>query len=90
MPKHLELGKKGEDFACEYLVEKEFKILERNFRRPWGELDIIAYSPEKILIFVEVKTMGDLGEHGLRPEDQMSQSKLKKFRKTREISKIFY
>ena len=52
-----DIGKYGEDKACEYLVKNGYKIIERNYRKPWGELDIIAKSPEGILVFVEVKTM---------------------------------
>lgn len=83
-----ELGKKGEDLACEYLVEKGFKILERNFRRPWGELDIVAKAPDKTLVFIEVKTISnnfgqDFG--GLSPENQMTQSKLRKFKRTASL-----
>lgn len=37
-----DLGKRGEDLACEYLVEKGFKILERNCVLFCGEIDIIA------------------------------------------------
>src|SRR6516164_6961378 len=50
------IGKKGEDFATEYLKEKGYKILERNYRKQYAEIDIIAISPDKILVFVEVKT----------------------------------
>ena len=57
MTQKAELGKLGEDLACRYLVDKGYKIIERNFRKPWGELDIIAKSPGKILVFVEVKTV---------------------------------
>ncbi len=56
-----QLGKLGEDLACGYLVDKGYKIIERNFRKPWGELDIIAKSPDKTLVFVEVKTMRKFG-----------------------------
>lgn len=57
MTEKSELGQKGEDLACVYLVEKGFKILERNYRRKWGEIDIVAVAPDKTLVFVEVKTM---------------------------------
>lgn len=55
------IGKKGEDIATEYLTKKGYKILERNFRKGYGEIDIICLSPStssrsKILVFVEVKT----------------------------------
>lgn len=73
-----ELGKFGEDLACEYLVKKGYKIIDRNFRKPWGELDIIAKAPDKTLVFIEVKTMTDSSGLGLSPEDQLTKTKLKK------------
>lgn len=57
MTQKTELGKFGEEKACRYLVDKGYKILERNFWKPWGELDIIAKSPDKTLVFIEVKTI---------------------------------
>jgi len=82
----LSLGKFGEDLACEYLVKKGYKIIERNFRRPWGELDIIAKAPDKTLVFVEVKTLrqssGQAPEKQLSPEDQLTRSKLQKLKRT--------
>jgi len=50
-----ELGKKGEDLAAEYLKEKGFRILERNFRSGKAEIDIIAKDKE-FLVVAEVKT----------------------------------
>lgn len=50
----------GEEKACEYLKKSGFKIIERNFRKGYGEIDIVAIDPtvasEKVLAFVEVKT----------------------------------
>jgi len=51
----LELGAWGEEQACRYLRRQGFRILERNYRTPVGEIDIIARS-RKLLLFVEVKT----------------------------------
>src|SRR3990167_11056303 len=48
-------GDIGEEFACKYLVENGYKILERNFRIRGGEIDIIALDG-KTLVYVEVKT----------------------------------
>ena len=48
-------GALGEDLACEYLKSKGYKIIERNFRKKYQEIDIIALH-NKILVFVEVKT----------------------------------
>lgn len=50
------VGKKGEDLATEFLKNKGYKILERNYRKKYAEIDIIAISPDKTLVFVEVKT----------------------------------
>ena len=51
----LALGKWGEEAAVDYLRGQGMKILERNFRTPLGEIDIIARCG-KSLLFVEVKT----------------------------------
>ena len=45
----------GEDAACVFLKNKGYKILERNFRKGYGEIDIIA-TYNDILVFIEVKT----------------------------------
>ena len=55
MAKHLETGKKGENFAVEFLKKKGYEILETNWRFRRSEVDIIA-KDKKILVFVEVKT----------------------------------
>lgn len=78
-----ELGKLGEKIACEYLVKNSFKIIEKNLTKPWGEIDIIAISPDKTLVFVEVKTV----KHGFRisAENQMTSSKIKKFKRAASL-----
>ena len=48
-------GDAGEDRCVKYLKKHGYKILCRNFRRPCGEIDIIAENRE-VLAFVEVKT----------------------------------
>ncbi len=48
------IGNKGEDLACEFLREKKLKIVERNFRTRFGEIDIIC-KDRKMIVFVEVK-----------------------------------
>lgn len=48
-------GALGEEQAARYLQAKGWRILERNFSSPYGELDIIAQDG-KTLVFAEVKT----------------------------------
>ena len=36
------IGQLGEDIACKFLMKHEFSILERNYTKKWGEIDIIA------------------------------------------------
>lgn len=49
------LGPWGEEEASRFLRKKGCKILERNYRAPGGEIDIVARD-KKLIIFVEVKT----------------------------------
>ena len=48
-------GNKAEEQAAQYLKEKGYKILARNFSCRVGEIDIISQDKQKILVFVEVK-----------------------------------
>ncbi len=50
-------GKVGEELTAKYLKKRNYKIIERNYRCPLGEIDIIALDG-KALVFVEVKTRG--------------------------------
>ncbi len=49
------IGKTAEDIAAEFLQEQGLEILQRNYRRRSGELDIVARS-EDVLVIVEVRT----------------------------------
>ena len=51
----IRVGRRGENLAFELLKKKGYKVLERNFKTPLGEIDIIARD-KKTLVFVEVKT----------------------------------
>lgn len=53
---NIAVGKKGEELACEYLIKKGYKILERNKRfSKFCEIDIIAQDKNTV-VFCEVKT----------------------------------
>ena len=58
--KTTEIGAVGEDLAAEYLKNKGFFIVERNFRTRHLEIDLICEN-ETHLLFVEVKTRTDTG-----------------------------
>lgn len=55
MGRHNELGRLGEEKAAEFLENKGYTILAKNFRFGRAEVDIIAANSEHVL-FVEVKT----------------------------------
>lgn len=48
-------GKKGEDIAAWHLQKLGYHILERNYRSPLGEIDIVARDGET-MVFIEVKS----------------------------------
>lgn len=58
MSEQKNIGNVGENAVCDYLKDKGFKILVRNYFVRGGEIDIIAEN-ERFLIFVEVKTRKD-------------------------------
>ena len=49
------LGRHGEKLAADHLVRRGYRIIDRNYRTRWGELDIVAYDGTT-LAFCEVKT----------------------------------
>jgi putative endonuclease len=51
----INLGKEGENLAAAYLERAGYEILERNYRCPFGEVDIVAREGGS-LVFVEVKS----------------------------------
>jgi putative endonuclease len=55
MAQHNELGKKGEQLAVDFLLQKGYAIVERNYRFQKAEVDIIA-KKEDTLAVIEVKT----------------------------------
>jgi putative endonuclease len=51
----IETGRRGEDLAVDYLKQRGYRIIERNYRCPFGEIDIVALHGE-VVVFIEVKT----------------------------------
>ncbi len=73
MSKSFELGKQGEEIASEYLINKGFKIIERNWRAGRYEIDIIAID-NNTLVFVEVKTRS--ADYLVEPELSLTKKQL--------------
>jgi putative endonuclease len=71
------LGRQGEEEAAAYLVKQGYKIVQRNFRCPWGEIDIIAQKGP-VLVFVEVRSR-KTNSFGL-PQESIKRNKQKKVR----------
>lgn len=55
MDRRKQTGQYGEDLAAALLSEKGYQVIERNWRRPTGELDLVAQDNDT-LVFVEVRT----------------------------------
>jgi putative endonuclease len=52
------LGKEGEKVAEQYLCQKGYRLVERNYRCAAGEVDLIVLD-RRVVVFVEVKTRTD-------------------------------
>lgn len=72
---NLQTGKIGEDIAQKYLKKQGYKILERNFKTKYAEIDLVARQKNE-LVFVEVRTKK--GEAFGTPEESLNQRKLRK------------
>lgn len=87
MNKNRKIGDLGEDIATIFLKKIGFRIITRNYLKPWGELDIVAEKWGGIR-FVEVKTVScEISDnhvsretylHTFRPEENVTREKLKR------------
>jgi len=90
MARHNEIGKIGENLAAKWLISKGFVIVEENYLRKWGEIDLVARETAGKIHFVEVKTVSyetkSLLEHAVshetwRPEDNVHRNKIDRFKR---------
>lgn len=75
--KRRDTGIRGEKLAADFLKKHGYLILETNYRRPEGEIDIVARQ-EDCLVFVEVRTKGSR-QFGT-PEESITPAKIAKLR----------
>lgn len=82
-----QLGKQGENLAVSYLTKHGYRILQRNFKVRYGEIDIIALY-DHTLIFVEVKTREDTSFGA--PEEAVTPRKLREVVRTAQFFKSLH
>ena len=80
MSRTSELGFVAEGYVAQYLESRGYKIIGHNYRKPWGEIDIIAQK-EGILVFVEVKA-SSVKVSGFEAELRADWEKMKKVVRT--------
>jgi putative endonuclease len=74
MANNIKIGRLGEEIASRYLINKGYEILDRNYRRKFGEIDIITKKLGK-LTFFEIKTFYSDNTNFLKPEDNFTTQK---------------
>jgi putative endonuclease len=79
------IGDLGESIACRSLEGRGYEILDRNYRKKYGEIDIVAEKDEH-LYFIEVKSINKptWKTGGFRPEDNVHPHKLRRISKAVE------
>ena len=71
-----EFGSWAENYVAQYLKSKNYTVVGQNYKKPWGEIDIIAKKKE-VLVFVEVKA-NSKEITGFEPELRVNREKLKR------------
>ena len=84
--KKQKIGEFGENIAVTYLVNHGYCVVERNYTKRWGEIDIIAEKDYKIH-FIEVKSVSRERKstkytETYRPEENMHPLKLRRMHRT--------
>ncbi len=86
MALHNQIGALGEDIACKFLAKRGLKVIERNYWRKWGEIDIVSCEKSGVVHFVEVKTTGSAYTcnsdiDSWRPEEMIHNKKILRLRR---------
>lgn len=79
-----ELGDMGERLVQAYLIKRGYQILQKNYLKPYGEIDIVA-SNKGVLVFIEVKTRVIKEKGYIPPEASVGYFKSRKIVRTAEV-----
>lgn len=75
-------GRLGEEIARNFLTQKRYLIKKQNFRKQWGEIDLVAFDKTtQETVFVEVKTVNQKSQANILPEEQLTPAKIQKLKK---------
>ena len=77
-------GDLGERIAASHLERRGYKIIDRNYKKPWGELDIVA-GKDDLIYFFEVKTRDAKNVEHYLAEYSVNALKRKKLHKMCEV-----
>lgn len=76
-PARAELGRAAEQAAAEYLLARRHRVLARNVRSPYGEIDLVAVDDGGTVVFVEVRSRtGDRFGSGIDSVDRRKRRRI--------------
>lgn len=78
-----QVGRGGEEVAAQFLERKGYRIIDKNYREKWGEIDIVA-EKDNVVHFVEVKAVSR-ESMDYRPEELVHSTKLAKVARTAQL-----
>ncbi len=80
------IGRVGEDLTNDYFLANGFRVIDRNYLKKWGEIDLVACKDGK-LYFIEVKTItrrytSNQNNDNYRAEDNLHLYKAQRLKRT--------
>ncbi len=78
-PKHIQIGKTGEQIAREYLIRSGYVMIATNWRyKNHYEIDILVYDNENTIVAVEVRSLSKISQ--ISPLNSISKTKIKQIK----------
>ncbi|MES2134765.1 MAG: YraN family protein [Patescibacteria group bacterium] len=94
MARHNITGKIGEEIAKKFLIGKGLKFVSANYRKPYGEIDLIFKDSQNRYIFVEVKSVSwetptssenAVSHETPHPEENINSEKVKRLKRVIQV-----